>query len=130
MIFDGPLAYLRLDGDVAWFVRKPVPTTSAETAREGFVAMALALAALPIKPRTLVIDSRAAPGRNDEDFEGGVVPLARRFSESFDRTAILVATPVGRLQAERLRRELGWDAVVFGDEAQAVAWSQAPPPAR
>lgn len=122
-IFEGPLARVCIDGDVLWFVRKPVPTSSTDAARQGFAAIGEAVAALPTKPRTLVLDTRSAPGRNDEDFEGGVVPLARRFSESFERTAILVATPVGRLQAQRLGRELGWNAEVFADEAQAVAWS-------
>lgn len=124
-IFDGPYATLSLDGDVLWFVRKPVPTTSVESARDGFVAMGQRLAELKVAVRTLVLDTRAAPGRNDSDFEGTVVPLALRFSERFERTAILVATPVGRLQAQRLGRELGWAAVVFADEAEAIAWSHA-----
>jgi hypothetical protein len=122
-IFDGPYASLALEGEVLWFVRKPVPTGSAESAREGLVAMGQRIAELKVAPRTLVLDTRAAPGRNDDEFESSVVPLARRFSERFERTAILVATPIGRLQAQRLGRELAWSAVVFVDEAEAIAWS-------
>lgn len=124
VIFEGPLATLRLDGDVAWFVRKPVATTSVDEAREGFQAMSAALAALPAWPRVLILDTRAAPGRNDDEFESAVVPLALRFSERFARSAILVASPVGKLQAQRLGRELRWSAEVFADESQAVAWSR------
>lgn len=72
----------------------------------------------------MLIDSREAPLRNDPAFEQaqrGLASLTRRFK----KTAVLMKTAVGMLQAERLKRqrpegELG--PQTFDDEDKAMRY--------
>lgn len=70
----------------------------------------------------MLVDSRAAPLRNDPAFEQaqrGFAVLTRRFRKS----ALLMKTAVGMLQAERLRRQRPADENgprAFDDEEEAL----------
>lgn len=70
----------------------------------------------------LLIDLRAAPGRNDPEFERAMASRRTELMRGFKAVAILVQTPVGELQIARITREDGSDAKVFSDEAKALAW--------
>ena len=73
----------------------------------------------------VLIDSRAAPGRNDPEFERWFSFYRRGMLLGFVRAAVLVTTAVGKLQSDRLVRQdaQAEDAVrVFNDEAIALAW--------
>lgn len=53
----------------------------------------------------LLIDSRLAPGRSDEEFEQRVTRLRARVDPIFSRVVMLLGTAVGVLQAQRLQSE-------------------------
>jgi len=75
------------------------------------------------RPRLgLLIDLRAAPGRNDAEFESAMATRRSQLMRAFAAVAILVQTPVGQLQVGRITREDGADAKVFSDEAKALLW--------
>ena len=70
----------------------------------------------------VLIDLRAAPGRNDPEFERAMTTRRSELVRGFLAAAILVQTPVGELQIARLTRADGSDARVFSDELKALAW--------
>lgn len=70
----------------------------------------------------LLIDLRAAPGRNDAEFERAMASRRAELMRGFMVVAILVQTPVGELQVARIAREDGSNAKVFNDEAAALVW--------
>ena len=76
----------------------------------------------------LLVDSREAVGRNDEEFEQVMGRFRQQLFGAFERAAMLVQTVVGRLQADRMAREHGGPPLaVFQDEAQAEAYLLNPP---
>jgi hypothetical protein len=89
---------------------------------ESFAALDVRFAALPAGASTLLVDLRAAVGRNDEAFEVALAPLRRQLLRKFPRTGLLVRTTIGRLQLERYLASDGIDARVFADEDAAMAW--------
>lgn len=86
-----------------------------------------ALDKLERKRLRLLIDLRAAPGRNDSEFERAMATRRSDLMRDFAAVAILVQTPVGELQVARITREDGAAAKVFSDEAKAVEWLVAKP---
>jgi len=75
------------------------------------------------RPRfKLLIDLRAAPGRNDAEFERTMATRRSQLIHAFAAVAILVETPVGELQVGRITREDGANAKIFNDEAKALVW--------
>lgn len=70
----------------------------------------------------LLIDLRAAPGRNDAEFERAMATRRSQLMRAFAAVAILVQTPVGELQVGRITREDSADAKIFSDEAKALIW--------
>jgi hypothetical protein len=67
----------------------------------------------------LLLDSRAAPGRNDPDFEAVFATYRERFLKGWQHVAVLVQSMPGKLQILRHQRE-GLAAEVFTDQAQAL----------
>jgi len=70
---------------------------------------------------TLLLDMRNAPLRNDPAFEAAAHEMGQ-VTRRFHRTAVLVRTAVGGLQARRMQRERGSNNRVFDDEAAAIAY--------
>jgi hypothetical protein len=70
----------------------------------------------------VLIDTRAAPGRNDPEFERAFAPIRAEITRGFLRCAVLVRMSVSRLQVQRHANADGNDVRVFTDEAEAVAW--------
>jgi len=71
---------------------------------------------------SLLIDLRDSPIRNDATFEETVRPYQERIIKAFGRVAVLIRTPVGRLQVERILAPISATARVFADETAAVAF--------
>ncbi|HET9931228.1 MAG TPA: hypothetical protein VFQ35_11095 [Polyangiaceae bacterium] len=70
----------------------------------------------------LLVDLRAAPGRNDPDFENAMAKQRVELLRGFAALAILVQTATGQLQVSRIGREDGMDVAIFTDEFAALAW--------
>ena len=72
----------------------------------------------------LLVDLRAAPGRNDPQFEEQFANHRVRLLTGFRRAVVLVRTAAGKMQAERLRRtdQLAEHVRVFDNEAEALAF--------
>lgn len=75
---------------------------------------------------SLRCDLRLAPGRNDPAFEQAMTPFRVRMQHSFLRVAILVATPVGRLQVQRHAVNDSIPLRIFHSEVEADAYLDAP----
>jgi hypothetical protein len=55
----------------------------------------------------VVVDTREAPLRNDKDFEETMAKLRVELTSRFQRTAVLLDSPLGELQVSRLERDEG-----------------------
>lgn len=87
-----------------------------------FTAINRRLAELPRAADTILVDLRAAVGRNDPAFEQAIAPLRRTLLRKFERVGVLVRSGIGRLQLQRYLAEDGIAAVVFANEAEAMKW--------
>ena len=70
----------------------------------------------------LLFDLRAVRGRNDDRFEAALNQHRPLLLGGFRRLAMLVRTEVGRLQISRQLRSTPFDAAVFREEPEALAW--------
>ncbi|MCR9165564.1 MAG: hypothetical protein ACE37F_00920 [Nannocystaceae bacterium] len=70
----------------------------------------------------VLVDLRAAHGRNDAEFEAAIDPHRRRLFRSGNAMAVLNKTQVGAMQIRRHLRADGVDALVFEDENDAKKW--------
>jgi hypothetical protein len=70
----------------------------------------------------LLVDIRAAIGRNDPAFELAFEPHRTRLERGFRRVAVLVSSPAGRLQVQRHALQDRLDVRAFQDEAEAFEW--------
>jgi hypothetical protein len=69
---------------------------------------------------SLLIDLRDVVGRNDASFEKMMARSRQRVFGSFERSALLMKSVVGKLQAERMAREHGGPTIeIYLDEAEA-----------
>lgn len=114
---------LREEGSILRVRRSAAPTRIdeiASTARE-----LERLAPPSIRPRLgLLLDMRLAPAL-DPKLEAEVEPLVARLSQGFGRRAVLLATPFGRLQANRTVRTMHPDPaaiLVTLDEEEALSF--------
>ncbi len=73
----------------------------------------------------LLLDIRDGPIRNDAPFEQAVRPYQEAVTKRFARVAVLVKTPVGKLQAGRVMRSIEHGPRVFIDEREAIAFLDA-----
>jgi len=84
-----------------------------------FQAFADVLERYDTKRWAMLIDLRAAPGRNDANFETTIAKWQMSLFRRFDRTAVVVRTAAGRLQILRVASGPNASAV-FLDEGQAI----------
>ena len=71
---------------------------------------------------SVLVDLRAAPGRNDPVFERLMQKLRPRLFADFRRCAALVQTAVGSLQVSRYARQDGIKLLVASDEAALIEY--------
>jgi hypothetical protein len=74
-----------------------------------------------------LVDLREGPMRNDPEWEKIAAPWQKKMMSSFGRVAILVKTPAGKLQMNRIVRALHATAQVFDEEKAAIEWLRSPP---
>jgi hypothetical protein len=67
-------------------------------------------------------DLRAARGRNDPLFEKLIARERKRVATGFRKVAVLVRTPVGKMQIERYLKEDGLDGRAFFEDEDALSW--------
>jgi hypothetical protein len=86
-------------------------------------ACAKALAGIDVSRLGLLMDWRLAPISTDPVLLKHVVTQSDRFAATFARRALLLATPIGLMQSERLARTIDHaKPVLFHDEAAALAY--------
>ncbi|MFO0760227.1 MAG: hypothetical protein U0359_27345 [Byssovorax sp.] len=110
--------------------RTPWPYTVAAEVELSFRPMETALDAADRRSLVLLLDMRAAPFRNDAEFEAAAHTHPQRFFRGFLRMAVVVRTAAGRLQAQRYFRQRGVEVATFIDEIEAIASLLAPPSSR
>ena len=77
----------------------------------------------PLAMRRVMMDMRDGPvPRNAVTFEHVGRQAREDLSRGFEKTAFLMGTAVGVLQASRLTRDEERQAQIFRDEAEAIAW--------
>jgi hypothetical protein len=109
------------DSKVIVVERSAVPTGDADV-RAIFDPVERAISGIQRDRYGLLIDVRAAKGRNDEEFEKKFVPIRQSIQRGFRRVAIVVVTPQGKLQAGRYAREDRLPNSVFDDYGAALTW--------
>jgi hypothetical protein len=75
----------------------------------------------------LLVDVRDGPIRNDPDFENAARPYQELMLNAFGRVAILVKTPVGKMQMQRIVAVVAPKVPVFDDEQAALAFMSTKP---
>ena len=70
--------------------------------------------------KSIVVDVRKSPARNDIDFEKSMLMLRIAVSEHFGSVVLLVGTAVGELQVRRLATEDGTRTIIARDTKHAV----------
>lgn len=123
--------YFRLSIDdpdgIVRYTRSALPFPSGKAATDSLHQMLDATRRLSRHRYSLLTDVRAAPGRNDAEFEQALGTLRHQLFDGFKKQATLVRTAVGRLQVERLAREHRTaSAQAFESEEEAVAYLLAP----
>jgi hypothetical protein len=74
----------------------------------------------PVRGYSVLLDSRAAPGRNDPGFEQVVARYRETLFEPFERRALLVRSQAGLMHIQRLSREHIGPVATFADEQDAL----------
>lgn len=128
-IEENEFARIELDRDahIVLLVRKPLPFTPDVIERAiGDLQLSIPLRE---RPRLVILqDLRESPMVRDEAAEKALMAAIPRFFAKFAARAILMKTPVGRLQATRFASSapvgLG-ELKVFLDEKEAWAWTRA-----
>lgn len=105
--------------------RTPLPYPDEAALRDSFKALFSVLDTMHTQEMGLVVDVRAAQGRNDDAFEAAHAPVRERLFTSFRAVALVVGTVVGKLQVSRFLRGVAVDSHVFFDEGEAEAWLEA-----
>lgn len=105
------------EGRVIVLVRTEVPFPSLLAVRPAFEAMFAELDRLGRTGRGLLCDLRAAPGRNDAEFEKLMDDLRPSWLRSFKKVGVLVKSTVGALQIRRYARTDGIERLISSDES-------------
>jgi hypothetical protein len=119
-----PQWILERDVGTNWFrVRRTAePHRTAEDIKLAFEKLTRAVGSADRSHLGLLIDTREGPLRNDPEFERMVAPYQVQMMTGFARIAVLVKTPAGKLQTERLAAMMR-TVKVFTDEAKAIAFA-------
>jgi hypothetical protein len=113
-------------GRLVRITRSPVPFPSQAAVEAACLPIHQLLDELERPKVCLLIDSRNAPRRNDPEYEHWFMPHRTRMVAGLRRAAIVLASAVGKLQAERvLRSDKSPESVrAFTDEAAALSYLQ------
>lgn len=108
---------------VMWLRRSDVPFRSIEEVTSEADEI-LKLLATYHRLWGLVTDLRRAPSRNDPAFEDATRRLRTTLIASFARTAIILASPAGMLQLNRVKRDDGCQFLATLSEEQALRFAR------
>lgn len=112
-----------LDMRIVKVTRRPRPFESEDAVNEACEPVQTVLDKVGRRTHRLLFDSRDAIGKNDPAYERWFAAHRRRFVLGFERVAILVKTPIGKLHADRLVAEDRQTMLrVFLDEESAVRY--------
>lgn len=118
----------QLEGRVLKVTRKDKPFESRQDVEAACVPVQRALDLAGRALYTILVDTRQVVGRNDPQSEAMFADHRRLMVEGFRAVALLVKTPAGLLQTQRLLREGGSSGRVFLGEEEAVAFLRGGPP--
>jgi serine/threonine protein kinase len=111
-----------LDARIIRVRRTPREFSSASEIAAEQLRVGLALDRLGRVQKRLLVDSRHAPHSTDERLADAFLALRHEIGRGFERTAVLVASKVGILQATRLNNKmsLGGAVATFDSEREAL----------
>jgi hypothetical protein len=112
----------KLSGAVVRVTRTAERFDSALELRGIWTELNLELDPLRNRGNALLVDTRAAPPRNDAEFEATFARLRARMFNGFAPRAVLMRSTAGQLQARRHAREDGIELEVFTQETDALAY--------
>ncbi|XYH94107.1 hypothetical protein ACMHYB_40600 [Sorangium sp. So ce1128] len=107
---------------IVWNVRSSRPFTSVEELEAVKGALCHVLDGLGRSRYALLVDVRAAPGRNDPSFEAAMNRIRPRWLRGFRRVGVLVQSVVGALQIQRYARQDGIERLVTSDESALLRY--------
>ncbi|WP_239014496.1 hypothetical protein [Archangium violaceum] len=99
-------------------VRSDKPFASMSEFDRVFMELGEALDRLDRARYVIIADMRAAPGRNDPEFEAGILRMRPRWLGGFRKVGVLVQTTVGMMQIQRYARHDGIKRLVTTDEEE------------
>lgn len=103
--------------------RTATPFDSRDDARRSLEQCGAALAAIDVAELGILLDWRLAPLSTDPELHKIIVDTTDLFARRFRRRALLVQTPVGTMQGERIVRvESGTNPAVYNHKEAAVAY--------
>src|SRR5438270_838228 len=82
--------------------RTAVPTGGPDDLKLAFDTLTKAIGSVDRSHLGLLVDAREGPLRNDAEFEAAARPWQTAMMAGFARVGVLVKTPAGKLQTERL----------------------------
>ncbi|WP_437662406.1 hypothetical protein [Sorangium sp. So ce1182] len=112
---------------LARVTRSALPSESPAQFEERWMEVSRALDQAGRSGLSLLVDLRAAVGRNDPEFEAAMLRLRPVVMRGFRRVGILVRTTVGALQIHRHLREDGVERMIGSDEAQLLDYLSGAP---
>lgn len=105
--------------------RTTAPFSTITQMTDGFEGINRILDGIGRSNVALIVDTREAPPRNDPAFESAFAPLRSKMFRGLRRAAVVVATPIGRLQVERHAREDRTGVRAFTDAVEARTYCSA-----
>lgn len=97
------------------FTRRPLAYPDINTLHWAFDRLMASYATLDRSEHRVLVDTRAAPSRNDEAFESALAVLRPASLGGFSRVCMLVRTIAGKLQISRHAQSDGMDVFVSND---------------
>ncbi|WP_375771141.1 hypothetical protein NR798_09635 [Archangium gephyra] len=102
--------------------RNDKPFASMQELEAAFAGLIQALDDLGRARYALLADIRAAPGRNDPEFEAALQRVRLRWIGGFRKVGVLVQSAVGLLQVKRYAKKDGLTRLVTDDEDELVKY--------
>jgi hypothetical protein len=102
--------------------RTNTPFASMEEVEDAFAELGKVLDGLGRSRYVLLADIRAAPGRNDPQFEAVLQRVRPRWVAGFRKVGVLVQSAVGKLQINRYARQDGIPRLVTDDEEELLQY--------
>jgi hypothetical protein len=103
-------------------LRTSTPFASIQEVEAAFAELSAVLDGLGRARYALLADIRAAPGRNDPQFEAALQRLRPTWIAGFRKVGVLVQSAVGKLQISRYARQDGIPRLVTDNEDELLKY--------